>query len=206
MESIENLSGLALTDTSSIRSSDADNGDWGKYIPLHRAIIKADWEEANEIISKDKDALSAEIDDGGETALHIAAGIAVATPKSILFVKNLLEYINPESLESLVDNFNYNPLHRAAIVGYTEVAEMLVNKNRSLLFCCDKDSILPIHRAVYNSQKTTFIYLLKACKEHIEISTRDGYYSPFEGTTGAKLLNNVIAGGYLGELFFLPFF
>ncbi|KAI3700366.1 hypothetical protein L2E82_44992 [Cichorium intybus] len=166
--------------------------DTAEYLPLYRAIIRNDWRKAQEIFNEDKDALTAKINPNGDSALHIAMDKA----ENIQFVENLLKEITPESLPNMVNNKRVNPLHRAAKIDNTMVAKMLVKKNPQLLFILDM-SALPIHKAIINSHKTTFLYLLDACKQYIELSQDNGYHSPFEGIHGGRLLNNAIDSGFL---------
>ncbi|CAI9277550.1 unnamed protein product [Lactuca saligna] len=155
-------------------------------------IFKNNWRKAEEIFKEDRDALTAKLNSNGDSALHIAMDKA----ENIQFVENLLKEITPESLPEMVNNKRVNPLHRAAKIDNTMVAKMLAKKNPDLLFILDVTS-LPIHKAIINSHKTTFLYLLDACKQYIEISQKDGYHSPFEGVHGARLLTNAIDSGFL---------
>ncbi|KAL7617238.1 hypothetical protein Lser_V15G03368 [Lactuca serriola] len=169
------------------------NIDKTDYLPLSRAIMRGDWEEAREIFNRDKDALTAKLNVKGQSALHIA----VDACKHIQFVENLLKEINPESLLTLVSYNKINALHRAAMVDNTKAAKMLVEKNPYLLFSLDNMNSLPIHRAIIGSHETTFQYMLDACMHHIALSQEDGYHNPFEGRHGVKLLTNVINVGLL---------
>ncbi|KAI3739562.1 hypothetical protein L2E82_29971 [Cichorium intybus] len=164
------------------------------YVPLCRAIMKGNWEEAREIFNMDKDALTVKLNVKGHSALHIA----IDSSKHDQFVESLLKEINPESLLTLVTSTKENALHRAAMIDNVKAAKMLVEKNPLLLFSVDNMNNLPIHRAIIASHETTFLYLLDACRHHIGLSQQDGYHSPFEGTNGAELLSNVINVGLLG--------
>ncbi|KAI3697579.1 hypothetical protein L6452_30672 [Arctium lappa] len=160
---------------------------------LYGAILNGDWEKAREFFNE-KDAWTAKINDDNESPLHVAIG----TCKNIEFLENLLKEIDRESLPKLVTNRKLNVLHRAALVGNTKAAEMLVEKNPLLLFIVDNQKYLPIHRAIFGSHENTFLYLLDATKQHIRvISQQDGYQSPFEGVNSVVLLTNVIAEGLL---------
>ncbi|KAI7730833.1 hypothetical protein M8C21_026168 [Ambrosia artemisiifolia] len=152
-----------------------------------------DWEKAQEFINKDSDALTDKINSSGSTALHVAIG----NPQNNFILEKLLLQINPELLPTLVNNRKQNPLHYAAILGNTIAAEKLVEKNPQLLFIVDYENDLPIERAIYGSHKTTFLYLLQACKQHIGLSQIDGYHNPFEGEHGVQLLSSSIAVGFL---------
>ncbi|KAJ9558173.1 hypothetical protein OSB04_012787 [Centaurea solstitialis] len=160
---------------------------------IYRAILNGDWKKVQEIFSNDKDALTSKIIDNNESPLHVAIG----TCKNIRFLEDLLNEIDPETLPTLVTNRKSNTLHRAALVGNTKAAKLLVEKNPSLLFLVDNQKYLPIHRAIFGSHRKTFLYLLDATKRHIGISQQDGYQSPFEGMNSVVLLTNVIAEGLL---------
>ncbi|KAI3827000.1 hypothetical protein L1987_01061 [Smallanthus sonchifolius] len=165
----------------------------GEYVPLCRAIETGDWEKAQELFNEDKDALTDKLNFYGNTPLHIAIG----NPENTMFLENLLEQINPESLPTLVNNSQQNALHFAAVLDNTIAAKKLVQKNPYLLFAIDDQKYLPIQAAINNSHKTTFLYLLQVCKQHIGLSQKEGYYNPFEGKMGANLLSCTIMAGFL---------
>ncbi|MFS7908871.1 putative ankyrin repeat-containing domain, PGG domain, ankyrin repeat-containing domain superfamily [Helianthus anomalus] len=167
--------------------------DFGEYVPLCRAIINGDWEKAQEFLNNDKDALIGKINTFGYTTLHVAIG----DPKNIWILEKLLEQINPESLPTLVNNRQRNALHHAATHDNYLAAKMLVEKNPDLLFRGNDDNDLPIDSAIISSHKTTFLYLLKVCKQHIGLSKKDGNHDPFEGQKGVFLLNETILAGFL---------
>ncbi|PWA51511.1 ankyrin repeat-containing domain, PGG domain, Gag-polypeptide of LTR copia-type [Artemisia annua] len=104
--------------------------DQAEYIPLYRAILRGQWEKAQEIFIKDIDAFTTELNGNGYTALHLAIG----TCDNIYFVENLLKEINAESLSTVITDNQSNALHRAAAVGNTKAAKLLVQKNPHLLF------------------------------------------------------------------------
>ncbi|KAI3697581.1 hypothetical protein L6452_30674 [Arctium lappa] len=168
--------------------------DWREYRGLYEAILDGDWDKARDIFMKNKDALTVKINDHQDTPLHVA----VSTCQNVHFVENLLkEIIDPKALLNLVNNDRLNVLHRAAQVGNTKAAEMLVNKNRDLLFIKDYHGYLPIHRAIFGAHGETFLYLLKVTKEHISLSEQNGYHSPFKGKNSAVLLATIIREGFL---------
>ncbi|KAJ0817611.1 putative ankyrin repeat-containing domain, PGG domain, retrotransposon Copia-like protein [Helianthus annuus] len=167
--------------------------DFGEYFPLSRAIINGDWEKAQEFFNDNKEALIGKINEFGHTTLHVAIG----DPKNIWILEKLLEQINPESLPTMVGNKQQNALHYAALLDNYLAAKMLVEKNPDLLFRVDYQNYLPIQRAIFNSHKTTFLYLLQVCKQHIGLSKKDGNHDPFEGEKGVSLLNCAILAGFL---------
>ncbi|PWA59831.1 ankyrin repeat-containing domain, PGG domain, Gag-polypeptide of LTR copia-type [Artemisia annua] len=83
----------------------------------------------------------------------------------------------------------YTHLHIAAVVGNTAAVEILVNRNPMLLYAEDVDGLLPVHRALINSHRETFLYLLDV--------TKDNQFScAITGNMGVTLLSNVIFAGY----------
>ncbi|KAM0053489.1 putative ankyrin repeat-containing domain, PGG domain, retrotransposon Copia-like protein [Helianthus debilis subsp. tardiflorus] len=166
---------------------------FGEYLPLYRAIINGDWEKAQEFFNNDEDALIGKINEFGHTALDVA----ISDPKNIWILEKLLEQIDPESLPTMVNNRQRNALHYAATLDNYLAAKKLVEKNPDLLFRVDYQNELPIHRAIIRSHKTTFLYLLQVCKQHIGLSEKDGNHNPFEGQKGFNLLGNTIMSGFL---------
>ncbi|KAI3696613.1 hypothetical protein L6452_29036 [Arctium lappa] len=157
------------------------------YLPLYKAALRGDWEDAQDFIDRDEEAVTANINKYGFTALHIAVGTG---KQGITFVEKLVEKISPKALvKMLTSSEKYTPLHIAAVVGNTTAVKILVNKNRKLLYAEDVDGLLPIHRALINSHKDTFLYLLGVTKAN-------QYPNTFIGNMGVTLLSNVIFAGY----------
>ncbi|XP_028125663.1 uncharacterized protein LOC114322525 isoform X2 [Camellia sinensis] len=166
-----------------------------KYAPLYKAALIGDWEEAERIIDGDGDALTAEITQYKEIALHVA----VATGKSIEFVKNLVDLMPVEALE-LNDSAGYTALNTAARFGNTDAAKILVAKHTDLLYIRNKDDWLPLHRAAQSAHKDTLSYLLMVtnpgCKTKKPIENDLEHMPPFEDDSGVELLVLVIASGF----------
>ncbi|PWA69781.1 ankyrin repeat-containing domain, PGG domain, Gag-polypeptide of LTR copia-type [Artemisia annua] len=157
------------------------------YLPLYKAALRGDWDDAQYIIDRDEEAITANINKYGFTALHIVVGTG---KQGITFVEKLVEKISPISLlEMLTSSEKYTPLHIAAVVGNTAAVEILVNRNPMLLYAEDVDGLLPIHRALINSHRETFLYLLDVTKDN-------QFPSAFTGNMGVTLLSNVIFAGY----------
>lgn len=157
-----------------------------------------DWEKAQQFFDDDEDALTDVLNIRGHRALHVAIG----NPENVGFLESLLERIRVESLPTLVNHKQQNGLHYAAILDNTMAAKKLVDKNPRLLFIVDYQNFLPIQIAIFNSHKTTFLYLLQVCKEYIWLSQTNGYHNPFEGEKGVSLLCYTILSGFLGELYY----
>ncbi|PWA71046.1 ankyrin repeat-containing domain, PGG domain, Gag-polypeptide of LTR copia-type [Artemisia annua] len=157
------------------------------YLPLYKAALRGHWDDAQYIIDQDEEAATANINKYGFTALHIAVGTG---KQGITFVEKLVEKLSPKALlKMLTSSEKYTPLHIAAVVGNTAAVKILVNKNQKLLYAEDVDGLLPIHRALINSHRDTFLYLLSVTKGN-------QYPSTFTGNMGVTLLSNVIFAGY----------
>ncbi|GMP36840.1 hypothetical protein CsSME_00008829 [Camellia sinensis var. sinensis] len=166
-----------------------------KYQPLQKAALTGDWEEAKRIIDGDGDALTAKITTDEEIALHVA----VATGKSIEFVKNLVDLMPVEALE-LNDSVGATALNIAARFGNTDAAKILVAKHSDLLYIRNRDNWLPLHWAARSAHKDTLSYLLMVtkpdCKTKKPIENDLEHMAPFEDDSGVELLVLVIASGF----------
>ncbi|CAL5328670.1 unnamed protein product [Camellia sinensis] len=166
-----------------------------KYQPLQKAALTGDWEEAKRIIDGDGDALTAKITTDEEIALHVA----VATGKSIEFVKNLVDLMPVEALE-LNDSVGATALNIAARFGNTDAAKILVAKHSDLLYIRNGDNWLPLHWAARSAHKDTLSYLLMVtkpdCKTKKPIENDLEHMAPFEDDSGVELLVLVIASGF----------
>ncbi|KAI3723803.1 hypothetical protein L2E82_35561 [Cichorium intybus] len=184
----EKLETTYSTHPASLSNSTTSENDHTEYLPLYRAILRGDWNEAQ--VTLDEAALMFKLNDENETPLHVAIG----TCTNIEFVEKLLVKIDPDSLPTLVTKRGLNPLHHAAFVGNTKAAKMLVEKNADLLFLPDDWYYLPIFRAISGSHTDTFQYLLKVTKDKIGLCKQKNN-NPFEGTKGSMLLTRVITAG-----------
>ncbi|XP_021727660.1 uncharacterized protein LOC110694800 [Chenopodium quinoa] len=96
--------------------------DLGGYLPLYKAVVRGDWNEARKFLDEDPEALIAKITIASETALHIAVG----TGKDLEFVEKLIRRMSPEDL-ALTDQNGETALSVAAVVGNIRAAKLLVN-------------------------------------------------------------------------------
>ncbi|XP_021981305.1 uncharacterized protein LOC110877466 isoform X1 [Helianthus annuus] len=167
------------------------NNDYDKYIPLCRAIELGDWEKAQEYFNQDERTLTDKLDQKGNSALHIA----IKNHVNITFLENLLNQINPESLPTLVNDGHYHPLQYAVYYENNVAIEKLVQTYPHLLFTPETDE-MPLMIAASYSRRTTFDYLLKACKQYIELNPKDVQINPFKGKTGFLLIIVTLMGGF----------
>ncbi|XP_028059241.1 uncharacterized protein LOC114262979 [Camellia sinensis] len=82
------------------------------YLPLHIAILQGNWENASKIFENDPNAITARLTALSETPLLVA----VKVRQGILFVRKLVELMQPEAL-ALTDYFGNTALHAVAVLG-----------------------------------------------------------------------------------------
>ncbi|WCJ41359.1 Ankyrin repeat family protein [Euphorbia peplus] len=84
----------------------------------------------------------------------------------------------------------FTALHYAAVVGHTDAAKILVEKNPSLTLVRNNYDCTPVLLASENAHKKTVEYLFSV--------TPDEHPSPFDGTDGVRLLTSLIICEYYG--------
>ncbi|XP_019172866.1 PREDICTED: uncharacterized protein LOC109168306 [Ipomoea nil] len=163
--------------------------DFSKYLPLYRAILAVNWEEALIFFNQHPSAIQSPLTNHLETALHVAARAGNNTS----FMENLVAFLleDNEQVEALSprDASGHTPLHYAASHGNIEVAHILVRRNSNLLYLHNNDGFFPIHYAAmnYRKSKDAFLYFLRL--------TRDdeyGHPNPYAVPTGVQILVNLI--------------
>ncbi|KAL8239944.1 hypothetical protein R6Q59_016511 [Mikania micrantha] len=125
---------------------------------LHGAILKQSVFHILGILHGFDVTLSDQIIDGN-TALHVA----VRTSNNTEFLENMLDFATKDNQSSLDmrNSEGSTLLHVAAIVGNTEAAKLLVERNQDLLYAKDNESQTPLDRAASNMHTDTFIYLFE---------------------------------------------
>ncbi|KAI8563474.1 hypothetical protein RHMOL_Rhmol03G0113300 [Rhododendron molle] len=152
-----------------------------RYLPLHKAVVKGDWDEATEIIQQDPAAVRTPITSLSETALHVA----IQTGGRTHFVRMILEKMMPHDVVDLVDSEGWTALHWAAICGTIEEAEMLVNKSSTTLAnVLDIEGRTPLHRAAQYGRREMVLYLHRITGEDILLAEE----------TGARYLRDLALG------------
>ncbi|KAF7148974.1 hypothetical protein RHSIM_Rhsim03G0102900 [Rhododendron simsii] len=159
-----------------------------RYLPLHKAIVKGDWDEATGIIQQHPAAVRAAITPLSETALHVA----IRTGGRTHFVRMLLEKMTPHDVEHPVDYYRRTTLHWAAMCGTIEEAEMLVNKNSILPNVLDMEGSTPLHCAARYGRREMVLYLQGFTGEDILLAEENG----------AQYLCDLASGELYGEPIF----
>ncbi|KAI3670727.1 hypothetical protein L1987_87723 [Smallanthus sonchifolius] len=139
---------------------------------LYSAILTRDFEKVESVLREKVVTLSDKITISGNTALHVAVA---TTNKDKEFLKKMLDMATQDNLQPL-DRRNSQGstlLHVAAIVGNTEAAKMLVEKNQYLLYLRDNEDQTPVARALSNMHTHTYRYLWESSLRHRDIELDD---------------------------------
>ncbi|KAD6454935.1 hypothetical protein E3N88_09641 [Mikania micrantha] len=126
---------------------------------LHADILHQNFHFVEGILNERIVTLRDKITINGNTALHVAVG----TCNNKEFLEKMLKLATKLDDKTLLDIQNSegsNLLHVAAIVGNTEAAKILVERNQYLLYEKDNEGQTPVDRAVSNMHTDTYIYLL----------------------------------------------
>ncbi|XP_071692595.1 uncharacterized protein [Rutidosis leptorrhynchoides] len=163
-------------------------------LPIHKAALKDDWKSVAQIFENEPELMTKPINYLGETPLMIAVG----TNNSHNFVKQLVERIIALGATDrlfLKSSGGDNPLHRAAIIGNTVDARLLVEQNREMTQVQNDSGYTPLVLAAWHGNKKLLRYLLRVTRELL--SEEEGSRSLFTGVAGGDLVNLTIQAGFL---------
>ncbi|KZV18232.1 hypothetical protein F511_34131 [Dorcoceras hygrometricum] len=177
--------------------------DYTKYLGLRRAITRADWTEARKLLNREEDAKTAIISEIKETALLVAVTVG---KRSNDFVRGLIKSMPPAALAEQ-NSYGNTALHRAAMIGNRETAEMLLNKSPELLYISNNQDYLPVHIAAVYCHKGMledligFHQMLEEERatngEDYSVFQKREDKSPFKRQLGASLLLGVITSQFI---------
>ncbi|KAL0288289.1 UNVERIFIED_CONTAM: hypothetical protein Scaly_2736000 [Sesamum calycinum] len=170
------LSQLFNTDT----QQNTMRKDLKEYLPLHRAALKGNWEDAKRIFDNDPEAMTASIDLMEATALHTA----IRAGKPIHFVEKFIVAMPDDSL-GVKDVIEDTALSVAAAVGNIAAATILVERMPDLLYIPNFVGNFPVQIAALYAQRDMLKYLISVTKD-------DFGQNPYAGSAGLILLIHVI--------------
>ncbi|KAL7616701.1 hypothetical protein Lser_V15G01873 [Lactuca serriola] len=127
-------------------------------VPLCEALIKANWQTAEQKIERHGYLIRYSINENCETPLHVAAS-AQSNTDSIEFVRYLVGKMSEADLQ--LQNRNGNTaLSLAAISGNVEIAKIMVTKNRGLPTIPNCEQMMPLYIAVLfgNIEMVDYLY------------------------------------------------
>ncbi|KAH6761660.1 hypothetical protein C2S52_019093 [Perilla frutescens var. hirtella] len=158
--------------------------DLSRFLPVCQAAQRGDWDTVQNFFEDVNELSTTIITTYSETALHLA----VLTGKANDLVKKLVE-LTPAGALALKNCSGKTALHNAAIVGNTEAAKMLVDKNPGLLDISCNFNRLAVIEATVMCHKETLEYLISEHEKH----------SPpcFQGQLGIRLLNAIITSEFV---------
>ncbi|KAL7604627.1 hypothetical protein Lser_V15G19366 [Lactuca serriola] len=144
------------------------------------------WSGVEKILSYGRVTVIDKITNNGNTLLHVVVG----TSKKRKFLEELLE-VTPENtkLTDVRNSDGSTLLHVAAIIGNTEAADILVERDPDLLLAKDNEGQTPLALALSNMHTQTARHLL----DHI--NTEDHIHKDvlFSGATGDGFLVTLIS-------------
>ncbi|KAI7752591.1 hypothetical protein M8C21_018613 [Ambrosia artemisiifolia] len=163
------------------------------HLPIHKAALTDDWESVSQIFEKDPELMTTPISYLGETPLMMAVG----TNKSHKFVKHLVDRIiafNAADKLFVASSRGDNPLHRAAMIGNTVDARVLVELRPDMIRVPNSDGFTPLILAAWHLNKGTLRYLLK---ENANLGPEEEGSSLYTGVAGGDLITLTIHAGFL---------
>ncbi|KAL5988659.1 hypothetical protein ACLOJK_026757 [Asimina triloba] len=150
----------------------------------------ATWREWREVVEKCERwpfILCEKITGSQETIFHMAVG-----DEQPWILEELVEMVSDGKMLEIADEKGNTPLHLAASMGKTRMANCLVSKHRELIKICNKDNQTPLFVAAVSGNKNTFLYLLAQCSHGFE----DIAY--WRGKGGNSILHAAISEEYFG--------
>nr|GEV52357.1 ankyrin repeat-containing domain, PGG domain protein [Tanacetum cinerariifolium] len=162
-------------------------------LPIHKAALNDDWESVAQIFEKEPELMTKPINYLGETPLMIAVG----TNTSHSFVKQLVDRIISVGAADqlfLTSSSGDNPLHRAAKIGNTIDARILVEQNWDMAQAPDANGHTPLTLAAWHRKKSTLRYLLEVTRELLPEEKGTSLYT---GVAGGDLITLTIQAGFL---------
>ncbi|KAJ6428789.1 hypothetical protein OIU84_020452 [Salix udensis] len=155
---------------SSQGSGSVSNERNGPLLALYRYAHKGDWDATKDYLKKYPDAIRANIEPFGVTALHVAAYAG-----NLKVVEELVKLMSEQDLE-IQDNEGSTALSIAAIVGITEMAECLVSTNKNLVTVVNKYKKIPLVEACITNHKDMALYLYSVTPVQFLCDQDNGHY------------------------------
>ncbi|KAL8227344.1 hypothetical protein R6Q57_017176 [Mikania cordata] len=163
------------------------------HLPIHKAALTDDWESVSQIFEKDPELMTKPISYLGETPLMMAVG----TNNSHHFVEQLVARIVAVGAVDqlfLASSRGDNPIHRAAMIGNTIDARVLVEQNRDMVRIPNSDGYTPVNLAAWHRNKGILRYLLEVAGDLLPEEDGSSIYT---GVAGGDLITLTIHAGFL---------
>nr|GEX94962.1 ankyrin repeat-containing protein [Tanacetum cinerariifolium] len=133
-------------------------------VPLYKASMEGDWQSTDTILGVEESdrckRIRCSITENCETMLHVAV-----SSEHHIFVQKLVDIMQREDwwLQNRIGN---TALGLAAITGNTNIARILVDKNRYLLTIRNKQKTIPLYIAVLYGKRDMVNYLYNETNRH----------------------------------------
>ncbi|KAD5508902.1 hypothetical protein E3N88_16605 [Mikania micrantha] len=163
------------------------------HLPIHKAALTDDWESVSQIFEKDPELMTKPISYLGETPLMMAVG----TNNSHHFVEQLVARIVAVGAADqlfLASSRGDNPIHRAAMIGNTIDARILVEQNPDMVRIPNSDGYTPVNLAAWHRNKGILRYLLEVAGDLLPEEDGSSIYT---GVAGGDLITLTIHAGFL---------
>ncbi|XVF17035.1 hypothetical protein REPUB_Repub10bG0082000 [Reevesia pubescens] len=139
-----------------------------RYLPLYKAVDSGDLDATKKFLDQHPDALSASLSTDGDTALHIAVLVG-----HVDIVEDLVGRMSAQEI-AVKQKFGSTALNFAAIGGVTEIAELLVKKNRDLVkIPNDHDQIPVVVAALYGHRDLVQYLYLETPEEELDPTSKN---------------------------------
>ena len=147
-----------------------ENGCFRQYAAFENYIRQGDWDSANQFISSNPEAVTAQISISGSTALHIAI-----FEGHMNIVDELVNIMSEENLK-IKDADDYTVLGYCAMVGNIQMAKCIIGKSRTLLSIGNgNDDLIPVVLALtYNPSGTEMARYLYSQTPLEDLMPRNG--------------------------------
>ena len=167
-----------------------ENGRFSQYASFEKNIRKGEWDAANQFISSNPEAMTAEISIFGRTALHIAI-----FEGHMNIVEELVKIMSEENLK-IKDASGFTVLGYCAKVGNIQMAKCIIGKSRTLLSIGNGifDLIPVVVALTYNPNVTEMARYL-----YSETPLED--LMPRNGINGATFITRAIYSKAVGKNF-----
>ena len=166
-----------------------ENGRFSQYASFEKNIRKGEWDAANQIISSNPEAVTAQISIFGSTALHIAI-----FERHTNIVKELVNIMSEENLKIKEVDDN-TVLGYCAVAGNIQMAKCIIGKSRTLLSIGNgSDDLIPVVLAVAFNHGTEMARYL-----YSETPLED--LKPRTGVNGATFITRALYSKAIGKNF-----
>ena len=166
-----------------------EDGGFSQYVSFEKNIRKGEWDAANQFISSDPEAVTAQISINGSTALHIAI-----FEGHMNIVEELVKIMSEENFK-IKNEDGFTVLGYCAIVGNIQMAKCIIGKSRTLLSIGNgSDDLIPVVLAVAFNHGTEMARYL-----YSETPLED--LKPRNGINGATFITRAIYSKAIGKNF-----